>query len=145
MVFVCCLSGVFPSQIFISCDWSTGVMPVILTNQNQAVNATSTWSQAGTRFSCTSGPSELRVFPPPLFLYMYSQKKSGVSFLKPQLDGWMGLFQSFLHSCVEILVGWLDRPEKNGVCFLKTPVGWLDGSVPVLPRLLCGYHGWMVG
>ena len=28
---------------------------------SKKVNATSTWRQAGTRFSCTSGPSELRV------------------------------------------------------------------------------------
>ena len=30
-------------------------------NFQKKVNATSTWRQAGTRFSCTSGPSELRV------------------------------------------------------------------------------------
>jgi hypothetical protein len=71
--------------------------------------------------------------------------KMGVCFLKPQLDGWMDLFQSFLHSCVEIMVGWLDRRKKSEDSFLKTPVGWLDGSVPVFPTLLYGNPGWKVG
>merc|ERR1711940_320656 len=80
----------------------------------------------------------------------------------------MDLFRSFPDSCVETMVGWLDggsdrkktgyvfqnprldgwiadRIKKNGDTLSKAPVGRLDGSVPVLPRLLCGNHGWMVG
>ena len=34
---------------FEPCDWAKRFMQVILTNQIQAVNATSTWHQAGTR------------------------------------------------------------------------------------------------
>ena len=47
-VHLCIYVCIYVSQLYAR-DWSKRFMQVILTNQIQAVNATSTWRQAGTR------------------------------------------------------------------------------------------------